>query len=72
MKRHIITMIMITSGAFGLCLVLPSCVSRYKAPVVRSTTSMPAGRFGAGGTTVTETPYESPAYHEAGVALFSR
>jgi hypothetical protein len=52
--------------------ILPSCVSYYKPPTVKTTTVIPTGRYGVFGTTTTETPYESPAYREAGTALFSR
>ncbi len=55
-----------------VALTLASCVTRYKPPTVRTTTSH-AGQFGASPfTTVTETPYESPAYRAAGEAMFTR
>jgi hypothetical protein len=61
-------------------LCLASCQSKRPKPqTVRTTTyhtgSLMMGAAGdapTGATTVTETPYESPAYRAAGEALFSR
>lgn len=63
--------------------LLSSCAQRaQRAPMVRTTTyhtsNLQGQRFGAAAgagnfaTTVTESPYESPAYSAAGTALFSR
>lgn len=73
MKRRLLqSAIILTALAVFLVMSLCSCVSRPKPAMVRTTTSTPAGRFGLGSTSITETPYESPAYREAGVAMFSR
>lgn len=61
-----------TAAILTALILLSSCVPRYKQPMQRTTTSVPAGRFGTGTTTVTEAPYESPAYHAAATAMFSR
>lgn len=65
------SILILTLAALAL-LSMPSCVTRHKPPMVRTTTSVPEGRFGAGTTSVTETPYESPAYREAATAMFAR
>lgn len=53
--------------------LLSSCAARRPATPMIRTTTYGQGLFGASmGQTVTETPYESPAYTAAGTALFSR
>jgi uncharacterized lipoprotein YajG len=64
--------------------LLPSCNTNYRTPMVTQTITRPVveSRFSsARGTTITTTgvetitteqPYQSPAYQQAGAALFSR
>lgn len=65
-----------------LAALLPACVTNYRPATVRQTVTRPivysSSRMGSTITTegvetiVTEQPYQSPAYLEAGRNLFSR
>lgn len=63
-----------TALALLLGITLASCnaIRREPAPVIRTTTFGAGLRGGMVPQTVIETPYESPAYTEAGKRLFAR
>lgn len=75
MKRTLQTsfVLIIAAVILGVSLTLCSCGgTRHKPAMIRTTTSHPGMMGAAASTTVTETPYESPAFTAAGQALFSR